>query len=219
VFRTRKAVCAGYAQLLTALGKAAGADIHYVVGDARTEGSDETGEGHAWNAARINGRYYLIDATWDSGSVHGTTFTKRYRTEYLFTPPEIIGQTHFPEQAKWQLRDPAISRGEFFRQAMMQPSFYAEQRALISPTRSQVTVHGALDVTMKNPGGLFTLADFGPVGFTGSDGTNCEVKGRDDLRVHCAFPGAGRYTVRLFSNTEQAGTYHFIGQVDANDEH
>jgi Transglutaminase-like superfamily len=219
VFRTRKAVCAGYALLLTALGKAAGAEIDYVVGDARTEGSDETGEGHAWNAARINGRYYLIDATWDSGSISGTTFKKHYRTEYLFTPPEIIGQTHFPEEARWQLRSPAISRGEFFRQAMMQPSFYAEQRALISPTRSQVTVHGSIDVTMKNPRGLFTLADFTPPGYTGSDGTRCEVKGRDDLRVHCAFPSAGRYTVRLFSNTEEAGTYHFIGQVDANDEH
>ena len=53
MFQRRRAVCAGYANLLAALGKVTGDDIRVVTGDARTDGSDLTGEGHAWNAARI----------------------------------------------------------------------------------------------------------------------------------------------------------------------
>jgi len=82
VFRTHKAVCAGYAKLLEALGQAIEEDIVYVVGDSRSQVSDLSGNGHAWNAAKIEGHWYLIDATWDSGYVNASGFTKRYSTSY-----------------------------------------------------------------------------------------------------------------------------------------
>ena len=31
----------------------------------RVAGSPKNGESHAWNLAKINGRYYYIDTTWD----------------------------------------------------------------------------------------------------------------------------------------------------------
>ncbi len=219
VFRTRKSVCAGYAQLLTELGKQAGVEIVYVVGDARTEGQRERGEGHAWNAVKIEGRYYLVDATWDSGSVSGTTFKKGYRTEYFLTPPEVFGLDHFPDDARWQLREKPISRGDFMRQPMMSPAFYAEGRELVSPDRSQVTVKGSLTVEMKNPKGLFTLASFIPTGSAdpGPEArTRCTVEDGPLTKARCDFPSTGSYTVLLFSNDQRYGTYHFIGQVGAN---
>lgn len=78
VFRTRKAVCAGYAKLLEALGQAIGEEIVHVVGNSRSSISDLNGNGHAWNAAKIEGNWYLIDATWNSGYVDASGFTKRY---------------------------------------------------------------------------------------------------------------------------------------------
>ena len=75
-FRTRKSVCAGYAKLLRALGKAAGVEIRYVPGDARHSGWEVTGEPHAWNAVEIDGEWYLIDATWNAGGVGDDGFTK-----------------------------------------------------------------------------------------------------------------------------------------------
>jgi len=103
VFRTRKAVCAGYAKLLEALGQAIGEEIILIPGDARTRTSDLGGEGHAWNAAKIQGNWYLIDATWDSGYVDSSGFTKKYRTDYLFVPPEVMVISHFPDAPAWQL--------------------------------------------------------------------------------------------------------------------
>jgi len=67
VFAARTGVCAGYAKLMVALGKAAGAEIAYVTGYIRdparrttAEGTDDTiksaleGYSHAWNAAKID---------------------------------------------------------------------------------------------------------------------------------------------------------------------
>lgn len=216
VFARRIGVCAGYANLLEALGKALGLEIPYVHGDARVQGGRETGEGHAWNAAKLGDRYYLIDATWDSGTVDGARFEKRYRTDYYLTPPEVFSVNHFPADARWQLREDPLSRGDFFRQPMMTPRFYAEHRELVSPTRSQVTVRGPLEVVVRTPPGLFTLAHFRRHG--SQDNTDCQVNGTEEVKVTCALPAAGAYEVLLFSNTERFGSYHYIGQVEANRE-
>lgn len=140
VFRTRKAVCAGYAKLLEALGQAIGEEIVYVVGDSRSEVSDLNGGSHAWNAAKIGGNWYLIDATWDSGYVEPSGFTKKYGSSYLFPPPEVMVISHFPNDAAWQLLPQPLARGDFLRQPMLRPKFFAEGLKLLSPTRSQTDV-------------------------------------------------------------------------------
>lgn len=216
VFRTRLAVCAGYSKLLTALGRALGLEVVYVVGDARTSGDSQTGESHAWSAVRLGDRYHLVDATWNSGFVSGTTFTKGYRTDYLFTPPEVFGTNHFPDDAKWQLRDRPISRGDFFRQAMMTPRFHAEGRELLSPLRSQVTVSGPFTAEVKSRSTLYTLATWSAAG--AEERNRCTVEDGPTTRVTCDLPGKGRYLVRLFSSPQQYGTYGYIGQFEANRE-
>ena len=52
-------VCDGYARAYKLLMNKAG------VACERVHGYPETGVGHAWNFARINGRYYYIDPTWN----------------------------------------------------------------------------------------------------------------------------------------------------------
>lgn len=216
VFQRRIGVCAGYAKLLAALGKELGLEVAYVVGDARTSGTGETGDSHAWSAVRLGDRYYLADPTWNSGSLDGTTFKKRYRTDYLFTPPEVFGIDHFPNDAKWQLRKDAISRGDFFRQPMMTPRFHAEGRELLSPTRSQVTVSDVLTAEIKVPRGLFTTATWS-VGREG-ERNRCDVDNGETTRVRCALPAKGKYLVSLFSSPTEYGSYAYVGQIEANRE-
>ncbi len=216
VFSRRVGVCAGYANLFAALGKALGLDVLYLHGDARTSGGRETGEGHAWNAAKVDGRYYLVDVTWDSGSIDGPRFVKGYTTDYYLTPPEVFSINHFPADPRWQLRPTPLSRGDFFRQPMMTPRFYAEHRELVSPTRSQVTVHGPLEILLRGPASLFTSAAWSHQGT--NDRTHCTVTRGEVTRIECALPAPGAYTVDLFSNTEEYGTYHYIGAVEANRE-
>lgn len=212
VLQRRRAVCAGYANLLAALGKVTGDDIRVVVGDARVDGADLTGEGHAWNAARIGDAWVLIDATWDAGNVSDQGFEKEYDTDYLFAPPEIQGVTHFPEDPRWQLREPALTRGEFFRQPVLRPRFFAEGFTLVSPDRSQVTVQGAAEVVLTNRRGRYLLAKTTREGATGE--TECQVSyDRQDARVRCALPEEGSYSLRLYSNREQYGRFEGLAEL------
>jgi hypothetical protein len=99
---------------------------------------------------------------------------------------------------------------------MMTADFYAEHREIVSPTRSQVTVKGPLEILLRGAPALFTLASSRPAG--GGEERNCRVERGDLTRVTCDLPAPGAYRVTLFSNTEQHGTYHSIGTIEANRE-
>jgi transglutaminase-like putative cysteine protease len=215
VFRNHKGVCSGYAQLLAALGRVTGDEIAYVVGNARLDpGEDQGGAGHAWNAARVGGRWFLIDPTWDAGAVGDGHFKKGYRTEYLMTPPEVFSLDHFPDEERWQLRTTPLSRGEFMRQPLLRPQFFAEGFELIAPDRSQVTVDSVAEAQVKNRAGRFLIADFVPK--LGGESQRCSVDGDALFTVRCAPASAGAYQVRLFSGGERFGTYHSVGRIDVN---
>lgn len=214
VFTRRTAVCAGYAKLLEALGQAIGEEIVYVVGDSRSQTSDLGGQGHAWNAAKINGNWYLMDATWDSGYVDRTGFTPQYKTSYLFPPPEVMRVSHFPDDSAWQLASRPLSRGEFLRQPMMRPQFFAEGLKLILPTRSQTDIRGDAVIQLENPQQRWLMASYGTKGSEQSQ--NCMETMTQGTEIACPLPGSGTYDVKLFSGDEQYGRYAYIGQVEFN---
>ncbi|TNF30221.1 MAG: transglutaminase [Deltaproteobacteria bacterium] len=217
VFAARKAVCAGYARLLVALGEVTGDRFVYVTGHSRTSGNDLDGVGHAWNAVEIDGAWYLIDATWDAGFVNGDTFTKRYSSDYLFTPPSVFARDHFPDDAAWQLLATPLTRGDFLRQPALSPSFFARGLSLDAPARSQVDVAGALDLVIENPTGTWIMA----VAEDKSSGANVKCAGPvNDAKtaLHCAFPADGRYQVQLMVGDQQYGKYRSVGYVEANSD-
>ncbi len=210
VFERRTAVCAGYANLLAALGAAAREEITVVSGDARNEGNDLTGEAHAWNAARIEGGWVLLDPTWNAGWVNKDSFNKEYKTHYLFPPPEIMGVSHFPRESAWQLREPPLTRGAFFRQPMLRASFFANGFRLVTPDRSQVTVDRVFLASIQNPSGRFLLAKARPQ-HSGEE-LECAVAGTSSLSLSCTFAVPGAYRIRIYAGTLQYGTYSLAGE-------
>lgn len=221
VFTTRKAVCAGYANLLKALGDVIGEEIRIVIGNVRSSTSEGlSGEGHAWNAVNIQGNWYFVDATWDSGTIdRATGFKKSYKTTYLFTPPEIMALTHFPQDSNWQLLAPPLSRGEFLRRPMMSPQFYVENMNLVSPTRSQTDVNQTATINIQNPNQRWLLVKYQSKGteISGSYEGSCSVT-RDTLtKIDCTFPDAKIYDVYMFSAAQQYDTsYSYVGRLEFN---
>lgn len=74
-------MCKGYAQAMNRLLKAVNIESKIVIGDIiDKEEPDKEKLGHAWNIVKINGKYYHIDATWDS------TYTHMYNeaSDYFF---------------------------------------------------------------------------------------------------------------------------------------
>lgn len=146
-FHSRKGVCADYASLLTELGKNAGIDIGYLTGWARVIGDNGVEDGyHAWNVARVGGKSYLIDPTWDAGRGEGAAFERRYSTDYLFTPPEVFAVTHFPDDGSELHTGRDMTRAEFDAQPMTTPRFSALGMKLAGkPTVGAGHAHFSID--------------------------------------------------------------------------
>ena len=213
VFKNKRGVCSGYARLLRALAEVTGDQIEYVSGDARTSNSpDPAGGGHAWNAAYVEGRWLFVDATWDAGNVDDT-FHKKYTSDWLFTPPEVFGVRHHPDDDAWQLREHPLDKGAFMRQPMMDPAFFRHGMKLVDPDRSQVSVHGAFDAHLERRDGLFLLASARPL--AGGAETACAVTGDASVLVHCTL-GPGAYDVVLFDSPVESGLYGSVGSFGVN---
>lgn len=116
------AVCAGYSDLLHEMCEYVGLDCVTITGVAKNEGDDLSRkfnelESHAWNAIRINGRYYLCDATWAAGTYDKKIqkFTKRYNDHFFLADPVWFGYSHFPKDPKWQLREKPMTQHSFLK--------------------------------------------------------------------------------------------------------
>ena len=59
----KTAVCHGYSSLFQKMASLAGLQSHFIIGEGNGGGKWEK---HSWNAVSINGKYYLLDSTWDS---------------------------------------------------------------------------------------------------------------------------------------------------------
>jgi hypothetical protein len=212
VFANKYGVCAGYAYLLAELARQADAEIVYVGGYSRDMNGEIGGQGHAWNAAKIEGKWYLLDATWNAGSVKGRTFKKNYSVDYFLTPPEVFGINHLPDDKKWQLRETPISRGEFMRLPNLRPRFFSAFR-LIQPNRSQTTVDGDFAfVFSRRSTEKHIFATYGLK--EGTSSKRCNMK--QDGRAICPLPASGTYRVQIWIGPKEYGKYWFSGQFEVH---
>lgn len=101
-----KTLCTGYAWLVRELAIRAGIDCEMINGYGRSPRSN-IGTGfanHSWNAVRLDGQWYLCDATWSSGAVTtGNTFIHDFKQEYFLSDPEMFVRSHYPLDTKWTL--------------------------------------------------------------------------------------------------------------------
>lgn len=225
VFAQKKGVCAGYAKLFIEMTKAVGLKSSYVVGAIRDKNASVTGSEHAWNAVQIEGRWFLVDVTWDSPNklsqkkLSQKAPKRGLSADYLLTPPEVFGLDHFPDEKRWQLLDTPISRGEFIRQPMVSSSFHRQDLQLINPKRSQVSVTGRFELEVENPQRKYLLATYQPKGSAEASKTKCKPKGQPAThaaraKLACDLPKEGVYQVLLFTNQNPYGTFSYVGQFE-----
>lgn len=132
--RKRKAICDQYVNLFNALCSNAGISSREILGYSRglsyAEGDTFYEVDHAWNGIKIDSVWYLVDATWGSGSAVQKKqafkhllykcFKKPYiKNKYKFEPkpdyayfmvkPEELIKDHLPADPTWQLLEYPIS--------------------------------------------------------------------------------------------------------------
>ncbi|MBL8920638.1 MAG: hypothetical protein JNJ54_17365 [Myxococcaceae bacterium] len=207
VFSSRVGVCEGYARLLVALGKATGDQIVYLGGDVREDDGRPAPFGHAWNAAKLEGRWYLIDPTWDD-PVDQANRSRSYSTDYLFIPPSIAIFDHFPDDRRWQLLEQPLTRAEFLRQPQARPGLAREGLTLKEPGGLAVETDGSLELRLDNPLRRYVMVNFSP---DGSPRRECSIGNEPAISSRCEVPSSG--SAEIFTNDQREGTYQLVAKI------
>ena len=108
----RKGICSNYAALFQACCKSVGVQSYIIEGYTR-QNNKTVLIGHAWNAVRINNRFYDVDATWASGSLKGNRYIPEFRDEFFMISPAEFVKTHMPFDPIWQFSSNPVTSKEF----------------------------------------------------------------------------------------------------------
>lgn len=111
--KKKNAVCQGYAEVFTSICNQMGIKALTVHGYNRVNGNLRTDLGHAWNVAKIDGKWHLIDVTWGSGYVSRGNYRKNFTSEYFMASPDSLIESHMPFDPIWQLLEYPISHDQF----------------------------------------------------------------------------------------------------------
>ena len=112
-FRTKKAICQGYAELFNDLCRRSGIQSYVVHGYTKQEGEVKNA-GHAWVVTNTGNKWYFFDPTWGAGYVLEGKFVKSFSSDYFMVPPETFILSHIPFDPMWQCLDYPISIQDFY---------------------------------------------------------------------------------------------------------
>ncbi|HEX8268989.1 MAG TPA: transglutaminase domain-containing protein [Flavobacterium sp.] len=146
-WRTRKAICHGYAELFNHLAELTGLESKMIPGTSKSHptqiGKFPSVADHAWNAVKTNGKWHLIDATWAAGGVDGATnkFFEKFNDSYFFTDPEIFFLNHFPEDDKNLMSNK--TREEFAALPLYYGDYLESDFTIEAPNKGIITAKSA----------------------------------------------------------------------------
>ncbi len=128
VFKNRKAVCHGQANLFKAFCDELKIKCHVVNGPIKQRFSEKESElvEHAWNAVEIHGKWHLLDCTWGcmmddkKNEVNPRLYTEN--EFYFLTPPELLILNHFTKDPDWQL----LKTPKTLEQFVKEPNYLAQ---------------------------------------------------------------------------------------------
>jgi hypothetical protein len=109
----KKGVCIHYAEVFNEIANKLGIKTVIVVGYTKQNGIIAP-IGHAWNASKIEGKWFLFDPTWASGYVNNLKFYKKLNNNFYKTSASKMIQTHMPYDYLWQFSNEPITNHEFY---------------------------------------------------------------------------------------------------------
>jgi transglutaminase/protease-like cytokinesis protein 3 len=133
-------VCTGYAYLMQEMAALANIECVIVDGYGRTVETnvDKLGmPNHSWNAVKLNGNWYLCDATWSSGftevASERVNYIAEYNDSYFLADPRIFVKNHYPLDSRWILLDNQPSIEEFIEGPIVYKEAYSKQLIPLAP--------------------------------------------------------------------------------------
>lgn len=202
--RSRRAVCAGYTALFEALAKLVGLQtvaingyskgFGYVVG----QGFEEMN--HAWNAAQIDGKWRLLDATWGAGYLDEQgRFVRRFNSHYFDTPPEQFIYDHFPQDPQWQLLETPVTLAQYEQLPFLKPAFFQHELALTHQARGALPADPRLSLSLSAPADVLLSAQLMQGEKDLAPSLTFAQRRGGEYRIEAECPQPGTYTLRVFA--------------------
>jgi hypothetical protein len=139
VFKLRKAVCEGYANLFREMCSLANVQCVTIDGFARN-GSEPFGEemkmpNHTWNAVRLDNGWRMVDVTWGSGHTDKKVkqFTQQFSDVYFFPDPYKFVLNHYPKIESWKPAKTRLSQKNFFDNPAIAQGYFMYGLTAFSP--------------------------------------------------------------------------------------
>ncbi len=106
-------LCTGYAYLVKELANLVGLECEIVHGYGTMNVMKLNNldiPNHSWNVVKLNGTWYLCDATWSSGTIDMSNyrFTFSFDDTFFLTEPSEFAKNHKPLDEKWSLLIPSV---------------------------------------------------------------------------------------------------------------
>ena len=127
VLKKKKGVCSGYASVMNEMCRLAEIEsigIHGYSKGFGYQGKLGKKPDHEWNAININGKWQLVDCTWDAGYVDWKTWIKHYSDEWLFLPAEQFIYSHLPEKEEYQYLKNPVTAEQFVKEPYVTGKFF-----------------------------------------------------------------------------------------------
>jgi transglutaminase/protease-like cytokinesis protein 3 len=214
----QKTICTGYAYLVKELSKLANINCEVVNGYAKTSTINTESldmPNHSWNAVELNGKWYLCDSTWASGTPNPESlhFEFNYNDGFFLAEPKLFAVNHYPEDTKWLLLN---ANQPTFQDFLDAPIIYGKTYNYLSAYLKPTKLHYELkkNEPLKFKCQLLKAVDKKEVYLlidNGSDSKKVHPKNssitNNHLTIEHSFDRNGFYDVHLFIGLDLIATH------------
>lgn len=113
VLHDRKGLCQHYAELFHAMSQSVGLQTYVIDGYTRDVFNNIATSSHAWNAIRIDSKYYLIEMTWAAGYTLNGKYVHEFTDNHFMISPQVFILDHMPFDPIWQFLDNPLTNKAF----------------------------------------------------------------------------------------------------------
>lgn len=213
----QKTICTGYAYLVKELSRLANIKCEIVNGYAKTSNINTEHldmPNHSWNVVELNGKWYLCDPTWASGTPNANNiFEFNYNDGFFLAEPKLFAVNHYPEDAKWFLLD---EQQPSFQDFLDAPIIYGKTYTNLSVYNAPSKMHYELKKYQKLTFNCqllktFTTEDIKLLIDNGSHSNMIQPKNisitNNILTFEHAFDRTGFYDVHLYFGLDLIATH------------
>jgi hypothetical protein len=106
---------------------------------------------HSWNAIELQGKWYLCDPTWSSGTISSElhAFVKKFDDAYFLAEPSLFFRSHYPTDTQWMLLEEKPSLQTFLNAPLVYIASFRYNVEPVCPLLFNIKTERGCDVSFQ----------------------------------------------------------------------